>query len=53
MEARAAELNQLVERGRKLRDAGRWTEAIACYSAANEIDGSRYDIKHNLALSLR
>lgn len=52
MEARAAELNQLAELGRKLRDAGRWTEAIACYSAANEIDGSRYDIKHNLALSL-
>lgn len=52
MDTRAADLKALVERGRKLRDAGCWPEATACYFAANEIDSSRYDIKHNLALSL-
>lgn len=50
--ARTADLNQLVEHGRLFRNAGRWNEAAACYAAANAIDGARYDIKHNLALSL-
>lgn len=50
--ARTADLIQLVERGRLLRNAGRWGEAVACYAAANAIDGARYDIRHNLALCL-
>lgn len=45
------DLSKFVERGRQSRDAGKWLDAIACYSAANEIDSGRFDIKHNLALS--
>lgn len=46
------ELNAIVQRAKAARDAGQWRSAIALYSTANEIDGARYDIKHNLALSL-
>jgi predicted O-linked N-acetylglucosamine transferase (SPINDLY family) len=46
------DLLQLIERGRQFRNAGRWGDAIACYAAANELNSARYDIKHNLALSL-
>jgi protein O-GlcNAc transferase len=52
MSAAVADLLQLVERGRQFRNAGQWGDAIACYAAANEINSARYDIKHNLALSL-
>lgn len=52
MSAGAADLLQLVERGRQFRNAGRWGDAIACYAAANELNSARFDIKHNLALSL-
>jgi predicted O-linked N-acetylglucosamine transferase (SPINDLY family) len=47
-----AELNAIVQRAKVARDAGQWRNAIALYAKANEIDGVRYDIKHNLALSL-
>jgi len=50
--SRAAELSSLVQRGKEARDAGNWQSAIALYATANEIDGARYDIKHNLGLSL-
>lgn len=49
---RQAELNAIVQRAKVARDAGQWRNAIALYAKANEIDGMRYDIKHNLALSL-
>lgn len=52
MTAGTADLVQLVERGRQFRNAGQWGQAINCYAAANEINSARYDIKHNLALSL-
>jgi predicted O-linked N-acetylglucosamine transferase (SPINDLY family) len=52
MPSRTAELNSTLQRAKAARDAGHWQSAIALYSAANEIDGARYDIKHNLALSL-
>ena len=49
---RLVELNSIVQRAKAARDSGQWQSAIALYSTANEIDGARYDIKHNLALSL-
>jgi protein O-GlcNAc transferase len=49
---RTAELNSILQRAKVARDAGHWQSAIALYSTANEIDGARYDVKHNLALSL-
>lgn len=49
---RLIELNSIVQRAKAARDSGQWQSAIALYSTANEIDGARYDIKHNLALSL-
>jgi protein O-GlcNAc transferase len=52
MSGGATDLLQLVERGRQFRNAGRWGDAISCYAAANELNSARYDIKHNLALSL-
>ena len=52
MPSRTAELNSTLQRAKAARDAGHWQSAIALYSAANEVDGARYDIKHNLALSL-
>jgi Tfp pilus assembly protein PilF len=40
----------LIASARAQRDAGAWDAAVRLYSAANDIDSSLYEVKHNLAL---
>jgi predicted O-linked N-acetylglucosamine transferase (SPINDLY family) len=45
-----AHLASLIASARAQRDAGAWAAAARLYAAANDIDSSLYDVKHNLAL---
>ena len=45
-----AHLASLIASARAQRDAGAWDAAVRLYSAANDIDSSLYEVKHNLAL---
>lgn len=45
-----AHLASLIASARVQRDAGAWEAAARLYAAANDIDSSLYEVKHNLAL---